>query len=60
MTTSPAEAATTADLQAPDPESEPDAQRLGTQLHHVEALAGLRGAAVDAVLFHHAGIITGG
>ncbi|MCU1370923.1 MAG: acyltransferase family protein [Ilumatobacteraceae bacterium] len=36
------------------------ARRLGTQLPHVEALDGLRGAAVAAVLVHHAGHLTGG
>jgi peptidoglycan/LPS O-acetylase OafA/YrhL len=42
------------------PDAEPETRRLGTQLPHVEALDGLRGAAVAAVLFHHAGHLTGG
>lgn len=59
---------TTTSTGAP-PDAEPPAaaeaddattRRLGTQLPHVEALDGLRGAAVAAVLFHHAGHLTGG
>lgn len=73
MTTTPstdpvgADPATTSDL-GTDPGTEPGAhapaasstRRLGPQLPHVEALDGLRGAAVAAVLFHHAGHLTGG
>ena len=55
MTTTPAPARPDAD-QAPSEPSGP----TGTQLPHVEALDGLRGAAVAAVLLHHAGHLTGG
>ncbi|HWJ63467.1 MAG TPA: acyltransferase family protein [Acidimicrobiales bacterium] len=59
MTTAPAVAPAEAEPPG-DGEADPVTRRLGTQLPHVEALDGLRGAAVAAVLFHHAGHLTGG
>jgi peptidoglycan/LPS O-acetylase OafA/YrhL len=51
---------TTSTAEAPRPVEPAADRRLGTQLPHVEALDGLRGAAVAAVLLHHAGHLTGG
>jgi len=59
VTTAPAVAPAEAEPPG-DGEADPVTRRLGTQLPHVEALDGLRGAAVAAVLFHHAGHLTGG